>query len=380
MNAQQQLTDEEIRSIDLSQLVGYLVGHGWSKVTTHGANGWIYGHESGSRILVPSREDVTDYVFVVWEVLKAVARVSNGDADGIYQSVRFQRHDIIRIQAVDSEADGGTISPDAAGQLYTGAKQLWEESVKSSLGDTPEAREYWRMARFGQSERGSYVVTMLSPPVFLGQEVAFGSVPDVLIPTRKVTKSLLTAIQQAKSIATDIRSGSDGGVIKKAYEWGMSVGACQALQKVVEPFESVSCRISESNIDPTVTSEPAVIQFEQQDAPILRQVTAGLKELELQRPAESTLQGYILRCERRESQDEGRITLQALMPDVTRIQTVHLQVSGEDYSRALRFHGEKQRIDAKGKLVQTAPSTWQLKDAQIRKTLSDDWSLESRAN
>ena len=293
MNSQQQFTDEEIKSIGLSQLVGYLASHGWSRVTAYGGNGWIYAHKSGSRVLVPSREDVSDYVYVVGEVMEAVARVDDVDAVGIFQGIRFRRHDTFRIQAVDSDAADGTISPDAASGLYTGSPQLWEWSVKRALLDANDAQQYWQQARFGQTERGSYVVTMISPPVFSGREITLDADAIEQTPTRKVTNQLRATIQLARCILDDMHNG-DETAIQRARKRGLESTACDALFKMVKPFESIRCQISESQLVPKAAAEPSAIEFRRGDAPLLKQLAADLDELELNGRSRNPLQDYSL--------------------------------------------------------------------------------------
>ena len=276
----QPFTDEELAGIRLTDLVRYLDGDGWTKIGQYGKNAWIYEYETGGEILVPKDEDLADYAFAVREILRGLAIIHGNEPTVVYHDVRFQRHDIIRIQAVDKDIDGDTISPDAASDLFTGAKQLWKGTVKSSLGNTYAAKEYWQQARFGRTERGGYVVTMLSPPVFAGQKIPFGTEPNEPLPTRKVTDSLRTAIQHAKSTVSEVRRKGDAA-IEQAYERGAPVGAFKAIGKIVEPFQSVCCTITESNIDPTVAREPSVTRFEQQDARVLKKIAAGLKELQL---------------------------------------------------------------------------------------------------
>lgn len=276
----QPFTDEELAGIRLTDIVRYLDGNGWTRVAQYGKNAWVYEYESGGRLLVPKDEDVADYAFGVRNILRGLATLHGNDPTVAYNDVRFQRNDIIRIQAVNADTIGDTISPDAASDLFTGATQLWKGAVKSSLGNSHAAKEYWQQARFGRTERGGYVVTMLSPPVFAGQKITFGIEPSEPPPTRKVTDSLRTVIRQARSIATEVRRDGDAA-IERAYERGAPVDAFKAISKIIEPFESVCCTITESNIDPTVEREPSVTRFRQQDARVLKKITAGLKELQL---------------------------------------------------------------------------------------------------
>lgn len=181
----------------------------------YGDNASIYQHEDGRELLVPDREDLFDYVPVVREALTILARAHDKSAVRVYQDVVNQGRDVIRIAANNDANDDGTIAPDAASDLFTGAKQLWEAAVKSALKNPEDVKEYWRDARFGQTERGSYVVTMLIPPVFLGVQIALDKTDIASTPARKVTNELKDALCRTRSLVTGLRD-DDGSAVERS--------------------------------------------------------------------------------------------------------------------------------------------------------------------
>ena len=367
-----EFTDEEIRNLRLSDLLDYLRRVGWSRVSRYGDNASIYQHEDGRELLVPDREDLFDYVPVLREALTILARAHDKSAVRVYQDVVNQGRDVIRIAANNDANDDGTIAPDAASDLFTGAKHLWEAAVKSALKNPEDVKEYWRDARFGQTERGSYVVTMLSPPVFLGVQIALDKSDIASTPARKVTNELKDALCRTRSLVTGLRD-DDGSAVERAAKLGISYQICESLGRVLNPFGSISCQVYESDILASRCYENDIARFVQDDVEYLKLATDQLKAQERMAPAEASVHGYILRCERREDRDDGKVTLNVLMPDAKGVQTVHLSVSDGDYKQALQLHGQKLRVDARGELVHTAKSTWQLRNAEMRRSLSEDW-------
>ena len=257
----QQFTDEDLAGIRLDDLIRYLENDGWSRIGRYGNGAWIYEYKPGWEALVPIREDLVDYASGVRDVLRGIARIKGCDPTVAYHDVRFRRHDTFRIQAVDSRNDDGTISPDAASGLYTGSPQLWEWSVKRALFDADEARRYWQQARFGQTERGSYVVTMISPPLFSGCEITLDVDAIEQTPTRKVTNWLRATVKLTRCTLDHLHNGDDT-TIDRARERGLESVACEALFKMVEPFESTSFQIYESQLVPKVKAEPSIIRFQ----------------------------------------------------------------------------------------------------------------------
>ena len=103
-----------------------------------------------------------------------------------------------------------------------------------------------------------------------------------------------------------------------------------------------------------------------------------IKERQWERPSDRSVHGYVLKCQRRENQDVGVVTVQSLMPDIKGVQTIHMSLGREDYSLALRLHDQKLRVDARGELRQTGKATWELEGAEIRESLSEQWDEDQR--
>ena len=366
-------TDEEIRNLRLPELRDYLHRVGWSRVSGYGDNASIYQNGDGLEVLVPDREDLIDYVPVVRDVLTTLVRAHDTSAVRVYQDVVNQRRDVIRIVANDDGNGDGTIAPDAASELFTGAKLLWEAAVRSALENPEDAKDYWRDARFGQTERGSYVVTMLSPPVFLGVQIALRTSDTASTPARRVTNELMDVLRQTRSLVTELRD-DDGSAVERAAKRGISYRICEALGRVLNPFGSISCQVYKTDPLAARREDYEIAHFVQDDVEYLKMATDQLKVQARNAPAEVSVHGYILRCERREDRDDGKVTLNVLMPDLNGVQTVHLSVSDGDYRQALQLHGQKMRVDARGELVHTAESTWQLHNAEIRKSPSENWA------
>lgn len=208
--------------------------------------------------------------------------------------------------------------------------------------------------------------------MFLGVQIALDKSDTASTPARKVTNELKDALCRTRSLVTGLRD-DDGSAVDRAAKLGISYQICEALGRVLNPFGSISCQVYESDLHASRRYENDIARFVQDDVEYLKLATDQLKAQERMAPAEASVHGYILRCERREDRDDGKVTLNVLMPDAKGVQTVHLFVSDGDYKQALQLHGQKLRVDARGELVHTAKSTWQLRNAEMRRSLSEDW-------
>lgn len=273
----QQFTDEDILGISLDEVIRYLENDGWSRIGTYGNNAWIYEYEAGCELIVPKDEDLVDYAFGVRSILRGIARLKEKDPTIEYDDVRFLRHDVFGIRAFDPWNGDGSVSPDDASGLYAGATQLWKSVLSTALGDTAESQRYWQQARYGQIERGNYVVTMISPPVFSDREITLDADAIEQTPTRRVTNALRATTQLARSTVDKMHDGN-GLAVERARKNGLDSATCEALLKIVEPFQSISCHISESQLVPKKQTGPSAVEFRSEDAPYLKRLAAGLQE------------------------------------------------------------------------------------------------------
>ena len=371
------LNDAEIRALSLDRITDHLESRGWSFVARYGGHGRIYRNVDGSEVVVPGREDTWDYAIVVREVLRALTDVGADDGTTVYQDIQHYRRDIVRLQATTGSSEQGTIAPSAASELIAGATKLWEEAASSVL-DTPSERSaYWDDARFGQTESGSYVITMLSPPVYVGSQLALGHDESEPTAARKVTRALRDAIRSTRELVSAMR-GDDENAIDRAIHDGMTWGIPEGLRRAVEPFDGVEWHIMETSPVPDKRPEPTVTAFEQADVVYLKATVDLIKERQWERPSDRSVHGYVLKCQRRENQDVGVVTVQSLMPDIKGVQTIHMSLGREPYSLALRLHDQKLRVDARGELRQTGKATWELEGAEIRESLSEQWDEDQR--
>lgn len=159
---------------------------------------------------------------------------------------------------------------------------------KAGEGRRPdEVNSYIDNVRLGQTQRGSFIVTLLSPwdftaasnPILDFGETTFG---------RLVTKSLARALT-----ATEIairRSVAEGVTpLVDAYKSGVSSNLCMALAKLAREGDGIDLSVAWSPVNPE--DKPVAISLKRQDASIL---TEAAKALATQEPETNmTLQGLL---------------------------------------------------------------------------------------
>ena len=115
-------------------------------------------------------------------------------------------------------------------------------------------REYLSNARLGQTERGSYVVTVITRLTLdgdLGDEVVPQTFPDIQPPEpfeRKVNVLFVRAVQAAQVAALEFQESSDFDAFQEAVADGASAELCSAVLQMIQSGSPL-----EISIDPSPT-------------------------------------------------------------------------------------------------------------------------------
>ena len=152
-------------------LSAYARAEGWSKEEAYGDFSDIYVADGLPEIILPRTENLGDYADVVSTLIGIFARVADVDELTLYRDLVTADRDVIRMRAADS--DDGTVSMIEGVDFVRGASEIVLAAACSYFKPQPlfraganrEARAYLRQMRLGQTEQGSYVVTLLSPVV-----------------------------------------------------------------------------------------------------------------------------------------------------------------------------------------------------------------------
>ena len=140
-------------------------------------------------------------------------------------------------------------------------------------GTDRDAAKQLRRMRFGLPERGSFVVTVQTPPIPQPMQTLADDDGDV--PERKTTRRLAEALSATK-FATEGMVYGDDGQFMKAVASGSSANLCEALVAMIEPFPTLDVGFSWAK-----TREPPrcprAIHFANDDVPILRQAAQSLR-------------------------------------------------------------------------------------------------------
>ena len=352
-------------------LSAYATSTGWIKTETFGAHSDIYSGDRLPEIIVPRTHNLGDYADVVARLISIFADVADIDEVALYNDLLISDRDVIRARADNSETDGSIDISDGA-NLINGARDMLLAAACSlddprplyRIGANRDANDIVSRVKLGQTERGSYVVTLLTPaiPPNFQEPLMPELVPDDDPPERRLTRQLaraLTAVREA------IEKATVGYIdaFEKSVPDGTSANLCEAVAQMTGPFSSMHVSMTWARTRPMAAARD-IIRFSKDDVPILREAARTFRIREPKMDAR--LFGSVQRLKRDDSETDGTITLRASIDGD--IQSVTAVLSPADYNRAIEAHQEKAPVIAEGDLDRFG-QRWHLVNPRITEVI-----------
>ena len=372
-------SDDELRCLGPDLLSEYLVNAGWTFQGNYGPNAYVYSARSGNEVLVPTLPDSRLYPSLVRDLLESVADESGTEGGELFHNIKYARHDIARLRAETSDSRH-TLQPVAFQDLVKGAKMIWESVVSKTLGTkSKKNRRYWESAGFGQTEPGSFVVTMFSPPVNIDAQLGLEPEDQEVSDARLVTDAMSKSITATRAALTDFKSGNSRAFHRENAEGtGITRATCTGLRFALTHFLSVDYQVTRS-LSPTSGPTPTEsVLFNSGDAEPLKSASDIIERWDFSDPEYVDLSGIIIGTNRNLNDEDGKVTMKAELPYDRggRLGTVKLFLGDDQYDLASRSHSRRKLVDAIGVLEQESPNVWLLRDA----TISESGSERNGAN
>ncbi|MCY3994369.1 MAG: hypothetical protein OXF50_24310 [Caldilineaceae bacterium] len=354
-------------------LSAYARSEGWAKAEPYGDYSDVYAADGLPEIILPRTEHLGDYANVVSTVLGIFARTAGVDELALYRDLVNADRDVIRMRA--SESDDGTVAMDEGVDFVRGASDVILAAACSFYNPQPlfraganrEARVYLRQMRLGQTEQGSFVVTLLSPVVPPPMQLTFDLSPEELpddAVERRITRHLASSLSAVRQ-AIEGTVGGEADAFAEVVEKGVSANLCEALDTMIMPFSTTDVSFVWARTRPVVRARE-VIRFSNDDAPILREAARAFRQRGPRH--DESLVGFVNILNRTEDQEEGKIWLKAEIDG--QMQSVNAVLEQSEYARAIKAHAEQATVIAEGDLERVG-QRWNLRNARIKAIIAN---------
>lgn len=184
---------ETISALSPRAVAGYLLAKGWMRSRECGSYGAVFvKSENGKEheVLISTANELRDFVDVMAILIDDLAKIEDRSPYDILADLTLAPFDVIRVRSPDAD-DIGSIPLSVGVELHEQARNLVIAAANAAA--SPQPRATWRGRRFeqvdaylcslrlGQSQRGSFVLSLLSPWDFVPQSELVNNSGDALL-------------------------------------------------------------------------------------------------------------------------------------------------------------------------------------------------------
>lgn len=349
-----------MRAIQPVDAALYLRATGWEAVDSKDSRVAVWSKTAENEefeVLLPMEPSLGDFALRMGELLQVLSIAENRSQSEVYRDLLTVSSDVIRIRIADPELSDGTIPIEEHAQIAQKARDL----ILAGACAATELRAVWhkrkpqqaidhvRRVRIGQTERGSYVVTVMSrvPPELHG---IGGKLFETDSPfERRVTETLansLVALNNASQQAA-VRQTMDA--FEQAVPFGVNSNLCEAVAGLWagdETQRSLEISFSWAPSRPVAAGAVRRVLFSQDRLPIIREAARQLRE---RAPVpEFELFGPVLRLERADGATAGTVTVIGVVDG--RTVRVAAELGDPDYHNIVQAHDQGKAIRMSGTL------------------------------
>jgi hypothetical protein len=303
-------------------------------------------------IILPLHRTAGDYWARIRDALVLIAQWEKRPPELVVEEVRGTLHDVFRFARTGSDVDGSIGLRDGR-DLLTAVESVLRSAAVSAVFPTrvlpsnlpAQAAAFLDDVRLGQTEVGSYVITIIAPLGTLqpdeGELVAREDAPF----SRDVGVALGSSLASTRSALDEAHQKQDITGFSRRVGNGVTANLLEALAKPLEDATDAGLRISISwsRARPPAADVPSIVEFHRSDRGVLLDAASVLRDEPDEKPISIT--GLVTRLESDEPDSHGTIgltaggrkyTLQGLTPD--------------DYRKATRAHLNGLNVAVEGRV------------------------------
>ena len=350
---------EDIASAALPGLLrDYLRAHGWhvAREDAGVASVWQAAQQNARDVLIPERPEFVDFTRRLRQALDQIAEGEGRQVSTVVEELRRLAYDVVRV-VIDGAAVSSGSMPliRAADCIYSTrdvviASALSAHERRAVYGPRRygSSEEYLARVRLAAPERGSFVVTVLSPvpaqaPVLPMQGV---DPPDPF--ERRVVATMMDAIHVAQETAVRAAELDDLAPFDGLESRGVSANLCESVVRLFDSVQGMRSNVSvrwsarvraPANVPDTVVLDPAVRET----------LIAAAQHIRKRAPQpDFEVVGPVLSMHRRPGELEGTI---GVLSSVDRgLREVRVTLHPNDYATAASAHAGERQVRCRGEL------------------------------
>jgi hypothetical protein len=350
---------ETLGSVRPRDLAAYLRAKGWQQSNLFpGRSIWRLGSNGDTfEILLPLDDTFRDYALRISDVLRTLEEVEDRSQLELIADVSMTFTDVVRV-AARSGSGSASIDLDAGIELINSAREMMAAAACAAEKPQPQyatrktdkVRGYTSSLELGQTERGSYVITVLSPLPAVPQQVLLDEELLEEPFERKVTMTLTGALSGVVLAAERAVVSGSLAPFKDAVEQGVSANLCDALVRLHSAAggERLKLGVSWASSRPFRGSPPAPVQIGPDAVGVIAEASRVLGPRKEEPQREIKLVGVVTALKWDDESSPGKVTVTGAVGGD--IRKVAFELGHEDYHRAIAAHDSRSVVQCFGEL------------------------------
>jgi len=374
------LDDDALAAIPPQVLSAFAreIGFSWKKL--FGKHADVYASEKYGEIVLPRTTQISDYTDVTSKFISFISQIEERDELEIYRDLVVGGQDVIRIRAYGGDNDG-SIALDAGVKIVECAREMLLAVACATrspqrvyrAGANRDASEYMNKVRLGQTEHGSFVITMLSP---VPPSLQLSLLPneweqiDEAPVERRITRQLIDALEASKSAIEGAVAGVPDS-FELAVKKGVSANFCEAIAGLAEKSGKLDISLTWAKTRPAPI-RTSKVRFTRDDAEVLFEAARTFRRKE-PRP-DVSLSGWVVKCARSQDDSFGTITLKTVVDE--KFQSVIVFLDGANYAAAVNAHKNQTPILINGD-IERVGARWHITGGSVTTITGDEDDIET---
>lgn len=342
---------EALSPIDVA---AWLRARGFTPSRSHGKFGAVFLRERENEyteLILPTSAQVSDFARRMAELVDDLADAENRPSSEVLTDLTLAPFDVIRVRSPDAD-EYGSVLLNAGIDLHEEAQNLIASAASAAASIEPrrsyrgrrheEVSDYLNNIRLGQTQRGSFILNVLSrhdfTPVNHGK-LDLGDLPF----GRRVTRKLASALSATEEA---LRQAVAGGIdpLIAAYRKGVSSNFYSALATLAREGDGIDVSLNWSPVSPEVTQP--ILRLRRDDAPILMEAAKALSQQEDE--PDIVLEGMVSQISEKTDRFGGLATIETIFNGA--IRRVPFRFSEEDRATVIQALDEKRWLQVTGDL------------------------------
>lgn len=335
----------------------YVTSLGWSLERDFEDKFYIYRKADGGQVLIPKDTSAPDYARRVADAIMIISQAEGRPVGPIVNEIFNPDADIYRFRLGGNRYEDGTaplgeglnLFASSRRSLYIAAMQVKRPSTYYKKLSNSEIENFISACRIGQTERSSFVATVVCPLVINGFETNLnlfsGEMASIQSFTRKVTENYFHSVNSiVKAIdndSLDFLKSSDG-------EYLVSSNFCASLVEMQpdegNSFLELSVNMSHNDFIPSVGSK---VKIDRDYFPLIEQIGKSIKPA-----SENVVKTYYGKVKTLNGApgDDGKVQGEVVVTFIDEDQLIRakLDLNSDNYRLADQAHISNRTVEIKG--------------------------------